>query len=89
MMVFRNSNSTSSTTFKQKTWKNSKYFLDMEVAQFNSGVTISQRKYTLDILADTGILDCQLVDTLMDSNVKLIPGQGQSLYETLGDIDDL
>ena len=31
-----------------------KYFLGIEVAQSNSKVVISQRWYTLDILADTG-----------------------------------
>ena len=39
-------------------------------------MVIFQRKYTLDILADSGMLDCKRVDTLMDPNVKLIPGQG-------------
>ena len=39
-------------------------------------MVISQRKYTLDILANTGMLDCKSIDTPMDSNVKLVPGQG-------------
>ena len=42
-------------------------------------MVISQRKYTLDILADTGMLDCKLVDTSMDLNVKCVPGQGEPL----------
>ena len=42
---------------------------------------ISQMKYTLDILADTGMLDCKLVDTPMDPNVKLVPGQGKPLRD--------
>ena len=49
-----------------------KYFLGIEVAQSNSGVVISQRKYTLDVLVDTGMLDCKPVDTPMDPNVKLV-----------------
>ena len=49
-----------------------KYFLDIEVAQSNSGVVISQRKYTLAILADTGMLDCKPLDIPMDLNVKLV-----------------
>ena len=40
---------------------------------------ISQRKYTLDILTDTDMLDCKPVDTLMDPNVKLVPDQGEPL----------
>ena len=51
-----------------------KYFLGIEVAQSNFEVVISQRKYTLDILANTSMLDCKLVDTLMDPNFKLVPG---------------
>ena len=56
-----------------------KYFLGIEVAQSNSGVVISQRKCTLNILADTGMLDCKLVDTHMDTNVKLVLGHGEFL----------
>ena len=44
-------------------------------------MVISQRKYTLDILADTSILDCKTVDTPIDPNVKLVPGQGKSLRD--------
>ena len=44
-------------------------------------MVIFQRKYTLDILADSGMLDCKRVDTLMDPNVKLIPCQGESLQD--------
>ena len=38
-------------------------------------MVISQRKHTLDILTDTGMLDCKHVDTPMDPNVKLVPSQ--------------
>ena len=33
-----------------------KFFLDIEVIQSNSRLVISQRKYSLDVLADTGML---------------------------------
>ena len=81
MMVFRNSNNTSSAHFQTKDLGKLKYFLGNEVAYSNSGVVISQRKYTLDILADTGMLDCKPVDTPMDANVKLVPGQGELLQD--------
>ncbi|RVW31091.1 putative mitochondrial protein [Vitis vinifera] len=42
-------------------------------------VVLSQRKYALDILEETGMLDCKPVDTPMDPNVKLVPGQGEPL----------
>ena len=44
-------------------------------------MVISQRKYTLNILADTSMLDCKPVDTPMDANVKLVPGQGEPLQD--------
>ena len=65
--------------FQTKDLGKLKYFLGIEVAQSNSGVVIYQRKYTLDILTDTGMLDRKPVDTYMDSNVKLVPSQGELL----------
>ena len=67
--------------FQTKDLGKLKYFLDIEVAQSNFGVVISQRKYTLDLLTDTDMLDCKLIDSSMDSNVKLIPGQGERLRD--------
>ena len=58
-----------------------KYFLGIEVAQSNSEVVIFQRKYTLDILANTGMLNCKFVDTPMDPIVKLVPGRGEPLRD--------
>ena len=65
--------------FQTKDLGKLKYFLGIELAQSISGVVISQRKYTFDILADIGMLDCKPVDTPMDQNVKLVPGQGKLL----------
>ena len=61
--------------------------MGIEIAQSNSGVVMSQRKYVLDILKETSMLDCKPVDTPMDLNAKLVLGQG-GLYEIQGDIDD-
>ena len=58
-----------------------KYFLGIEIAQSNFGVVMSQKKYVLDILEEIGILDYMLVDTPMDLNVKLVPGQGEPLRD--------
>ena len=68
--------------FQTKDLGKLKYFLGIEVAQSNSEVVISQRKYTLDILTNTSMLDCKPVDTSMDPNVKLVPGQGKLLRDT-------
>ena len=67
------------THFHTKDLGKLKYFLGIEIAQSSSGVVLSQRKCALDILEETGMLDYKPIDTLMDPNVKLIPGQEESL----------
>ena len=47
-----------------------KYFLRMEVARSREGISVSQRKYTLDLLKETGMTRCKTVDTLMEFNAK-------------------
>ena len=42
---------------------------------------MSQRKYVFDILEETGMLDYKPVDTPVDPNVKLVPGQGEPLRD--------
>ena len=44
----------------------------MEVARSEKGIYVSQRKYTLDLLKETDMLDCKPADTPMDPNVKLL-----------------
>ncbi|RVX09440.1 Retrovirus-related Pol polyprotein from transposon RE2 [Vitis vinifera] len=67
------------THFQTKDLGKLKYFLGIEIAQSNSGVVLSQRKYALNILEEIGMLNCKPVGTPMDPNVKLIPGQGEPL----------
>ncbi|GAA0147989.1 hypothetical protein LIER_36630 [Lithospermum erythrorhizon] len=42
-----------------------KYFLGMEIARSKQGISVSQRKYTLDLLEETGKLDLSLVSQYM------------------------
>ena len=67
--------------FQTKNLGKLKYFLGIEIAQSNSGVVMSQKKYVLDILEEIGMLDCKFVDTPMDPNVKLVLGQGEPLRD--------
>ena len=65
--------------FQTKDFGKLKYFPGIEIAQSKFGVVMSQRKYVLDILEETGMLDYKPVDTHMDPNVKLVHGQGEPL----------
>ncbi|XP_070057812.1 secreted RxLR effector protein 161-like [Nicotiana tomentosiformis] len=67
--------------FQTKDLGRLKYFLGIEVAQSCSGIVISQQKYALDILDETGMTGCRLVDTPMDPNSKLLPGQEEPLSD--------
>lgn len=53
-----------------------KYFFCIEVAR-SKGIVISQRKYALHILKETGIFDCKSVDSPLDLNIKLMIEQGE------------
>ncbi|KAA0042054.1 myosin-9 isoform X2 [Cucumis melo var. makuwa] len=57
--------------FEIKDLGNLKYFLGMEVARSKEGISVSQRKYTLDLLIETGMLGCRPADTLIEFNCKL------------------
>ena len=43
----------------------------MEFARTKSGIFINQRKYILDLLKETGLLGCRIVETPIEQNLKL------------------
>ena len=54
--------------FEMKDLRLLKYFLGIEVLRSKKGIFISQRKYVLDLLTETGLLDFKPADTPMVQN---------------------
>ena len=48
-----------------------KYFVGIVVAQSKRGIFLSQRKYTLDLLSEVGLLDCKSTDVPIQQNHRL------------------
>ena len=48
-----------------------RYFLGIEVAYQKHGLLLSQRKYTLDLLEETGMLECKPASTPIEANMDL------------------
>ena len=51
--------------FEIKDLGNLNYFLGIEVARLREGISVSQRKYTIDLLKETGMTGCKLADSLI------------------------
>jgi hypothetical protein len=58
-----------------------KYFLGFEIARTDAGISVCQRKYTLDILADSGLLAAKQVLFPMESNLRLSKDEGALLVD--------
>ncbi|XP_019059491.1 PREDICTED: uncharacterized protein LOC109117164 [Tarenaya hassleriana] len=61
-----------------------KYFLGLEVARSKLGIVVNQRKYCLDLIADSGFLACKPVSTPLDPGVKLSKDSGECLSDITG-----
>uniref|UniRef100_A0A2C9VCM9 Uncharacterized protein n=1 Tax=Manihot esculenta TaxID=3983 RepID=A0A2C9VCM9_MANES len=56
------------------------YFVGIEVARSEKGIFISQRKYILDLLEETGMMGCKPAESPIESNHKLEAGTGRLIY---------
>ncbi|XP_019090032.1 PREDICTED: uncharacterized protein LOC109128321 [Camelina sativa] len=54
-----------------------KFFLGIEVSRGKQGIYISQRKYTLDIISECGLVGAQPIDTPMEQNHALAKVDGE------------
>ncbi|KAM2306236.1 hypothetical protein ACFXTH_025703 [Malus domestica] len=60
-----------SSEFEMKDLGGLKYFLGIEVARSHDGIYLSQRKYVLDLLFETGMLACKPAETPIIQNHHL------------------
>ena len=53
-----------------------RYFLGIEIARSSKGIILTQRKYVLDLLNETGMLGCRPVASPIDRNHKISADSG-------------
>ena len=56
-----------------------KYFLGIEVDRSKKSILLSQRKYVLDLLSESGMLRCRSINSPMDVNTNMLSDQGELL----------
>ena len=77
------------TEFEIKNLGALKFFLGIELARSKHGIFISQRKYVLDLLKETGMLGSKACDTPMEQNQKLsADGSRELVYTLQGEISE-
>lgn len=62
-------------TFKMKYLGELKYFLGIEFARFKHGILMHQKKYSLELIAETGLGGAKPCITPINTNTKLTTKQ--------------
>jgi len=58
-----------------------KYFLGLEVSRSDDGIFVSQRKYCLELLSDSGLLGCKPSSSPIDSSFHLKQDNSSELLD--------
>jgi len=63
-----------------KDLKDLRYFIDIEITRSKHEISLSQRKYVMDLLKDVGMLNSKLVYLSMDRNTSFTQ-EGEPLLD--------
>lgn len=58
-----------------------KYFLGIEIARCTAGIFLNQRKYTLELIHDSGILGAKPFDTPTEQHLNLTSHEFDNLFD--------